>query len=221
MSWGDISGATFVLAIVDYRRIVRNAMPFDRNVHRRSIRLPTWDYRERGAYFVTICTHERELLFEDELWREVAEDVWHAVVWVSDDPPDEFVVMPNHVHGIIWLPGTNAVGAQQPEHLTSRRHRDSGNGGSAVVAVAAPLQRHDVLRRVESGSLAAIVRTYKAATAKRLNNLRNTPSAPIWQRNYYERVIRDDRELEAMREYILDNPRKWADDPENPVNFPP
>jgi REP element-mobilizing transposase RayT len=62
------------------------------------------------------------------------------------------------------------------------------------------------------------VRSFKAATAKRINNLRKTPGAPVWQRNYYERVIRGDRELEAVREYIVDNPRRWAEDPNNPAN---
>lgn len=187
--------------------------------HRRSIRLPTWDYRERGAYFVTICTHERALMFEDQTLRGLAEDVWRNVVWVGDDPPDTFVVMPNHVHGIIWLLGPTAVGAQQPCVPSTGRGSDPSSRVFAGVAVAAPLQRPDATRRVESGSLAAIVRTFNAATAKRINNLRNTPGAPVWQRNYYERVIRDERELDAVCEYILDNPRKWAEDPNNPANF--
>ena len=63
------------------------------------------------------------------------------------------------------------------------------------------------------------MRSFKAASAKRINNLRKTPSAPVWLRNYYERVIRDERELDAVREYILDNPRKWAEDPNNPANL--
>lgn len=62
------------------------------------------------------------------------------------------------------------------------------------------------------------MRAFKAATAKRINNIRGTPGAAVWQRNYYERVIRDDRELERAREYILDNPRRWAEDRYNPAN---
>lgn len=89
--------------------------------------------------------------------------------------------------------------------------------GFTDVGCCAPT-RLDLLRRVESGSLAAIVRTFKAATAKRINNIRLTPGAPVWQRNYYERVIRDDRELKHAREYILDNPNRWAEDRYNPAN---
>ncbi len=114
--------------------------------HRRSIRLSTWDYRARGAYFVTICTHERALLFEDDTWREVIEDVWRTVVFGRDDPPDQFVVMPNHIHGIMWLPGTNAVGAQQPKRLQTSRDLIQTRNPSADWPVAAPLQRPDAVK---------------------------------------------------------------------------
>ena len=69
---------------------------------RRSIRLPHWDYSQTGAYFVTICTRDRDCLFGDERFRAIAEDVWASVVGLSDQP-GEFIVMPNHVHGIIWI----------------------------------------------------------------------------------------------------------------------
>ena len=88
-----------------------------------------------------------------------------------------------------------------------------------VSTCAAPLRRDVTPTRVLPQSLAAIVRAFKANTAKRINNLRSTPGAPVWQRNYYERVVRDDRELDAVREYILDNPRRWAEDPNNPANL--
>jgi REP element-mobilizing transposase RayT len=180
--------------------------------HRRSIRLATWDYGEQGAYFITICTHDRSLLFEDGELRAIVAEVWENVAWANERTPDKYVVMPNHVHGIIWLPGPTAVGAQQPSGLLNRPCSGPTREGMPGVSVAAPLRGLDLGRRVESGSLAAIVRTFKAATAKRINNVRGTPGVPVWQRNYYERVIRDDRELERAREYILDNPRKWRDD---------
>ncbi len=72
---------------------------------------------------------------------------------------------------------------------------------------------------LDPGSLAVLVRTFKSATAKRINNLRDTPGAPVWQRNYYERVLRNDEELYRAREYILDNPRKWAEGKHNPANI--
>ena len=180
--------------------------------HRRSIRLPCWDYRAQSAYFVTICAHQRQLFFENATLHSIAADVWRDVAWDSDRIRDEFVVMPNHMHGIVWLPGATAVGAQQPEVPMTDQNSGSVHDSLARSTVAAPLRGLDLGRRVEPGSLAAIVWTFKAATAKRINNVRGTPSALVWQRNYYERVIRDDRELERAREYILDNPRRWVED---------
>ena len=188
-------------------------------IHRRSIRLRSWDYRERGAYFVTICTHKRRLLFTESRWREVAETVWQKVARSGGDPPDAFVVMPNHVHGIIWRPGTKAVGAQQPNRREAGQHLDSRYRSPARPSVAAPLRGRDTRFSVDPGSLGAIVRAFKAATARRINNLRNTPGDPAWQRNYYERVIRDERELNDVREYILDNPRRWHEDKYNPTRI--
>jgi len=71
-----------------------------------------------------------------------------------------------------------------------------------------------------SGSLGAIVGSFKAATAKRINNIRKTPGASVWQRSYYEHIIRDEDDLRRVRQYVLDNPRRWAQDPENPANAP-
>jgi REP element-mobilizing transposase RayT len=164
---------------------------------RRSIRLPTWDYRLNGAYFVTICTSGRSCLFDDPHLRMIVEQVWrHITRRTRGCRGDEFVVMPNHVHSIIWL--------------------CTDSGGMELVMDASTAERP---HRCDSGSLGAIVGTYKAASARRINTLRGTGGAPVWQRGYYERVIRDERELNAARLYIRDNPRKWAEDKHNPKNF--
>lgn len=85
----------------------------------------------------------------------------------------------------------------------------------------APL-RPDYPRRpvLLPGSLGAIVLQFKSAAAKRINEMRKSPGAPVWQRNYYERVVRNEEDLMRIREYIFDNPRKWAEDPDNPANIP-
>lgn len=197
-------------------------MGYDPRIHhRRSIRLRAWDYREVGPYFVTICTYQRVLLFDDLEIKALVEEVWGDVVCRHGRTADEFVVMPNHVHGIVWLSGIGAVGAQQPDvPSVGSGFRMRKNGQGRGEAVAAPLRRVGGAGRRESGSLGAIVRTFKAATAKRINNLRETRGEPVWQRNYYERVIRDEAELADVRQYILDNPRKWAEDNHNPAQFP-
>ena len=191
-----------------------------RTHHRRSVRLPAHDYAQDGAYFVTICTHERQCILEDARFNAIAERAWREIV---SPPPNadasDFVIMPNHVHGIVWIGAGAGVGAQQQQRRYTRIHpggESSPYSGERYGGVAAPLQRRAIARPVVRGSLAAIVRTFKSATAKRINNLRGTPGAPVWQRNYHEHVIRNDEDLSRIRQYIGDNPRKWAEDPDNP-----
>jgi REP element-mobilizing transposase RayT len=100
--------------------------------------------------------------------------------------------MPNHVHGIVFI---------------------DDRKGLAIPRVAKP---RTFAAGTEPGSLGAIVGMFKALSTKKIRNAPDAPKSPIWQRNYYERVIRDDRELDAARQYILDNPRKWSEDKHNP-----
>lgn len=174
--------------------------------HRRSIRLKGYDYTQAGAYFVTICTKDRACLFGDvadgvmrlDQMGHIVRQCWLAI---PDHFPhvllDEFVVMPNHVHGIIVIMATHDVGATH----------------------ASPLQNDDTPTRPrgpQPRSVASIVGSFKSAAAKRINEHRGTPGAPIWQRNYYEHIIRDDESLNLIRNYIADNPLRWYLDRENP-----
>jgi len=181
--------------------------------HRRSIRLRGWDYTYPGAYFVTICTHNGECLFEGPVLRRVVETMWqripHHFPYVQ---LDEFVVMPNHVHGIIWI-----VGARHSEKAPSSPTSTIPSDESVQLREqtsrnASPLRP----RRVMSGSLGAIVGNFKSVTARRINRIRKTPGASVWQRNYYEHIVRDETELARIREYIRLNPVKWELDRENP-----
>jgi putative transposase len=106
---------------------------------------------------------------------------------------DAFVVMPNHIHGIIFI-NESDVGA---------------TGGSPVRSGP---RRH---------SLASFLGGFKSATTKRINDLRKTPVRPIWQRNYYEHVIRNEQSLHRIREYIANNPARWDFDRENPAAIKP
>ena len=169
--------------------------------NRRSIRLKEYDYTQSGAYFVTVCTSQRECFFgeivggEIHLNRrgEIVTECWHAI---SDHFPqvelDAFVVMPNHVHGIILI--------------------NAGVGAGVGAQHAAPLRKKFY---VPSGSLGAIVRSFKSAVTKRINKMHGSPGMPIWQRNYYEHVIRNDKGWDTIRRYIESNPQNWADDDEN------
>ena len=162
--------------------------------HRRSIWLPAYDYAQAGAYFVTIVCRNRVLLLEDPRFREVVEETW---LWLADQYEfvylDEFVVMPNHLHGIIVI-------------------RDGRRGASR----SAPTR--SATETPKRKPLGRLVGAFKTVSTKRINGIRSTPGLPVWQRNYYERVIRDDEELNRLRQYIIDNPAHWEEDRENPNN---
>ena len=171
-------------------------MTFNPDIHkRRSIRLKDYDYAEAGAYFVTLCSWQRECLFGDILdgeiqlnrFGEVVADSWH---WLTSQYPyvelDEWAAMPNHLHGIIVIAA------------------DKGGSRTAPTEKTKPLGR--------------LIGAFKTVSTKQINNIRNNPGCPVWQRNYYERIIRNDTELERAREYIINNPLKWALDKENPAN---
>ncbi len=170
---------------------------------RRSLRLPRFDYTQQGAYFVTICTRNRVCLLGDivegrmhlseagRLAQVAWEDLPHHYPHVQIDV---WVIMPNHMHGIVILAEAQATEDDMPV--------DVGAG-----LKPAPT-RH---------GLPEILRAFKTFSARRINALHNTVGTPFWQRNYYEHIIRNEAALNRIRQYIADNPARWAEDPENPV----
>lgn len=183
---------------------------------RKSARLQHYDYAETGGYFVTICAYQRESLFgevQDGLM--VLNDAGLAVrsEWLRtpeirrEASLDAFQVMPNHLHLIVFI----HRGLPQDRHGA----QDTDAMRNAGAQGLAPLHRPNRPPQ----SLGALMAGFKAAATKRINQLRQTPGAPVWQRNYYERVLRNERELEAAREYIIGNPSKWDEDANNPRNW--
>jgi REP element-mobilizing transposase RayT len=167
---------------------------------RRSIRLTGYDYRSAGAYFVTICTHGRECLLGEVVDGAMAPNRLGRVVeraWY-DLPArfpgialDAFVVMPNHVHGIVRLVGAPLAGAHP-----------AGADPAGGVALG------DVVGAFKSLTTRAMLGVVREAVDSPI-------VGPLWQRNYYEHIVRDDDELERIRAYIVDNPMRWDDDDEN------
>ncbi len=279
-------------------------MPYDPDRHhRRSLRLPGYDYTQPGAYFVTICTYQRVCLFDEPRLRAIAERCWRALArHRSRVILDAWVVMPDHVHGIMVIPaagvddaatGTfnhralspiaaidaldeaalsvvggasssiaaidavldaspphdggapspiaaiDAVLDASPPHAGGAQQWPQVNTVDAIVrsvsrthpfsrtrATAAPLRDAPVRSggdhrspglgiNVPPGSLGALVRTYKSTVTRFVNRVRRTPGAPVWQRGYWERIIRDERHLAATRRYIANNPRRWAEQRDN------
>jgi putative transposase len=179
---------------------------------RRSIRLKGYDYSQAGGYFVTVVTFRREALFGEimggemclnELGKIVAECWQEIPAHFPNAEADAFVVMPNHVHGIIFLFENNPSDA------------DVSDGRGTIYR--APTITIEQFGKPTIGSLPTIVRTFKAAVTRRAG--RELNSANIWQRNYYEHIIRDQPDYERVAAYIADNPSNWAEDEENPIHF--
>jgi REP element-mobilizing transposase RayT len=164
--------------------------------HRRSIRLKGYDYSQKGVYFITVCVNKQQCLLGDVVNGKTHLNKYGRIVkeqWLlssemrSEIELDVFVIMPNHFHGIVIISNTNTVGA---------------NGRS-------PLQ-------MKPKSLSSLMAGFKSSATSRINRWRNMPGFPVWQRSYYEHIIRSEDELNSIREYILNNPLHWQFDMENP-----
>lgn len=172
--------------------------------HRRSIRLKGYDYSQAGAYFVTVCSWHKECVFGEivngemclNAYGEIVKKCWNAIHDHFENMVcDEFVVMPNHMHGIIMINCRGEVASPF-----------SGLEGRETL----PLQKT---------TLGKIVAYFKYQAAKQINHIRNTSGQQVWQRNYYETVIRNEKELQSIREYIVNNPMQWELDTEHPQNM--
>jgi putative transposase len=166
---------------------------------RRSLRLPGYDYSQAGAYFITACVHNRAMLFGEVIAGDVQLNELGTIVQKTwDDLPthyrgielDAFIVMPNHVHGIIILPDASERRHAIPEIVR----------GFKTFSARCVNERARIGVYSGAGS--------KPALGPQARNLR-------WQRGYYEHVIRNEKALDRIRAYIANNPARWADDPEN------
>jgi putative transposase len=190
---------------------------------RRSLRMLGYDYASPGAYFVTLCTKDRECLFGgvvdgemrlNEVGRIVQEEWGRSAAVRAEIELDCRVVMPNHVHGIIVV-----ADARTALYSPARAYGSSvGAYGSSVGAYGSSVGAygHTPLRS-PSKTVGAVVRGFKSAATKRINEIRGTPGVLVWQRNYYEHVIRDEDSLGRIRRYIAENPARWGSDRENPM----
>ncbi len=194
-------------------------MPFDPEINNRhSVRLPEYDYTRPGAYFVTLVTIERECMFGVMVGTEmrlsdygrVAAECWSAI---PDHFPHvelgTFVIMPNHVHGILILHEHERGAATMSPPV-----------GAQHVAPLHDTPSHDAPLReqrphVVPGSLGAIVRAYKSSVTRIIRQKYNDAPQRIWQRNYHEHIIRNAEDHHRITEYILTNPIHWDHDEEN------
>jgi len=192
--------------------------------HRRSIRLRDYDYSSAGAYFFTLCVQSRECLFGDIVDGDMMlNDAGRMIQVIWEALPerfhfaqlDEFRVMPNHFHGIVILNHGRGESCIRPVSLDST----DGDGEDQN-------QGEHKVRPYGTGenSLGRVIQAFKSLTTlayvKGVNHLTWPPfPCNLWQRNYYERVIRNHNELTRARDYVVNNPMKWRMDKENPA-FP-
>jgi putative transposase len=169
--------------------------------HRRSIRLQGHDYSSPGAYFITICTRNRICWFGEVVDREMQLNDWGRCVrsvWQTlprhfgELTLDEFVVMPNHVHGILVLSRGEAF-------LNPISQSYSANVNASPLPPCG----------TKPGSIAAIVQNFKSVSTRRINRMAGMSGRSIWQRNYYEHIIRNENALQQIRQYIASNPASW------------
>jgi REP element-mobilizing transposase RayT len=218
-------------------------MKYDPQIHhRRSIRLKGYDYTQAGAYFVTICSYQREEMFgvvkERKMNLNRAGQIVRAA-WL--DLPrhythvrlETFCAMPNHIHGVIVLVEGNAITkgrggsgstnermpvvAQTCPHEVDGMLVDKGGSGSMNSTLPITSQTRPYEANVRHG-LPEIVRAFKSFSARRINFIRHAIGSPVWQRNYFEHIIRNDTELKTICEYINANPLRWQEDSLNPTH---
>ncbi len=171
---------------------------------RRSLRLPGYNYSSSGMYFLTICTGKRAALFGrvdkgkmvENVCGQIVRSCWEELAFrVEHIQTDAFVIMPNHIHGILVILGNAAI---KPD----------------VGAIhELPLQPTRARRQM---LLPKVIGRFKMNSSKCINKLRHTSGSSVWQRNYYEHVIRNDEALTRIRGYIQTNPLRWELDRENP-----
>jgi REP element-mobilizing transposase RayT len=159
-----------------------------KHLRRQSIRLQGHNYADQGAYFITICTRLRELFFDKRSIRQIAEHCWLEIpAHFQCVELDEWVLMPNHLHGILLI---NSPFKHDPP--------------LPITGFVSP----------KKDTLSVIIRTYKAAVTTLCH--RAGDNEFTWQRNYYEHIVRNEADLQRIRQYILSNPSMWETDAENP-----
>ena len=192
--------------------------------HRRSIRLKEYDYSSPGYYFVTLCSSNRECVFGEIIDNEVqlynyGNVISDSIQWLKNNYSyldiDISVIMPNHIHFILVISDARVNDSRggMPQNIgRGGSPQIIGKGGSRTAPTSQTVP-------VKIKPLGRIIGAFKTVSTKNINAIRNTPGNKIWHRNYYEHVIRNEKELHKIREYIQSNPAQWQLDEDNPENW--
>ena len=181
-----------------------------RHFSRKARRLAEYDYRSEGWYFVTICTKDRVCYFGEILDQEmvlsdaglIVHDYWLEIPKYNPQVSlGEFVVMPNHVHGILGIEGVEGVALSLDDAINPAEGSDD--------VKTAP---NEFLARLssKSGSLSRVIGGYKSACSRMIQSVNTEPFA--WQPRFHDLIIRDQQAFKNIERYILDNPARWNQD---------
>jgi putative transposase len=178
---------------------------------RKSIRLKGYDYSQSGGYFVTIATFRRDSLFGEivdgrmqvNALGRIVQKCWDEIpVHFPNTTIDAFCVMPNHIHGILFIHNDPCRGTI---------YRAPTKTYPAPISTTTQMEKFG---KPTTGSLSTIIRSFKSAVTRRAG--RSLNSGNLWQRNYYEHILRNQTDYERVASYIWDNPANWEQDNENP-----
>lgn len=202
-------------------------MSYDPDKHdRQSIRLRGYDYTQTGAYFITICAHDRVCLFgeveEGRMYlnaygRIVVEEWRHSQDLRTEIVLDTYIVMPNHVHGIVLI--THSDGRSDGRDVRGYDIRAGKQSAPAVGATGRSPLPDEYDPGPPPKSLGAMVAGFKSAATTRINRLRDMPGAAVWQRGYYDHIIRNEKAWRRIRRYIETNPARWHQDTNHPTRL--
>jgi len=198
-------------------------MTYNPDIHKRqSIRLKGYDYSQSGLYFITICCYQRECLFGNIInsqiilnnFGQLIKEEWLKSAEIRKEIEfDDFVIMPNHFHGIVII--NQEINSDFMKNDVDFQDNNVGANGRS------PLQQIQSSRpkiSMKPKSISSLIAGFKSATTKKINIIRNTPQNPVWQRNYYDHIIRNDESLARIREYVQNNPLSWENDQLHPNN---
>ena len=191
-------------------------MPHEYDKHkRRSTRLKGYDYSQPGVYFLTICTQLHRCLFgeivggkmQPNLCGSIVSDEWLRSFEIRDELDlDEWILVPNHIHGLVIINDTHVAGSAR-EMATGKVEIRSGR------------QRRQNSRSVMPGrkprSISSFVAQFKSTSARRIHKVLGISAKSVWQRNYYDHIIRNEKDLDTKRQYIAENPLRWEAEREN------
>jgi len=201
-----------------YRAQIQNIME-SKTKCRKSIRLPYYDYSESGYYFITICTKDRKIFFDNERIEDIVKKFWLEIPkHFQNTKLDEWIIIPNHLHGIVIVEN-NRRGAIHHAQCRGAIHHAQCRGAihhAHGFDKSNPYRIKNNPMLSSEPTLGKIIRWFKGRTSYEIH--KNSFKYFGWQRNYYEHIIRNEKSLNNIRNYIIGNPDKWEEDVENPKN---